>query len=187
MRKTIFVFCLLLSGWAFVSPALAQDEPQPPEAAKASEAPAHYYHLEFVVQELGNDGKPANSRTYTTTVSTDNRGGTSIRTSSRIPFPISSSGSDNNVTTNFQYQDVGVRIDAQRAHEVGRQLSLDLTADITSATGNTDAKLHQPVMRQNKWQAVVLVPVGKSTVVFTSDTLDSKGSMQLVVTATPVP
>jgi len=47
-----------------------------------------------------------------------------------------------------------------------------------------DQSVHQPVVRQNKWQAAVLIPVGKPTVVFTSDALDSKGTMQLVVTAT---
>jgi hypothetical protein len=39
-------------------------------------------------------------------------------------------------------------------------------------------------MRQNKWEAVVLIPIGKSTVVFSSDDLDNKGSMQMLVTAT---
>jgi type II secretory pathway component GspD/PulD (secretin) len=88
----------------------------------------------------------------------------------------------------FQYQDVGVNIDVKPAHEIGRQLSFDLRADITSAADNVeiDTKIHEPIVRQNKWQAVVLIPIGKPTVVFTSDTLDSKGSMQLVVTATPV-
>jgi hypothetical protein len=32
----------------------------------------------------------------------------------------------------------------------------------------------------------VLIPIGKPSVVFTSDSLDNKGSMQLVVTATPL-
>lgn len=188
MRKTIFISCLLLAV-AFASPSTAQDEAKPADAAKTAETP-HYYHLEFVVQELGTDHKPTNSRTYTTTVSTDPHGSASIRTGSRIPIVTGSfaSGPEKSalVNTQFQYQDVGVKIDAQRAHDFGRQLSLDLTADITSVAENEDARLHEPIIRQNKWQAVVLIPVGKPTVVFTSDTLDSKGSMQLVVTATPV-
>ncbi|HEY2468741.1 MAG TPA: hypothetical protein VGI45_12995 [Terracidiphilus sp.] len=184
MRKTIFVSCLLLFAFAFTSRAVAQDEPKPVDAAKAAE-PVHYYHLELVVQELGTDGKPTNSRTYTTTVSTDNRGSASIRTGSKIPFVTGSTSSlENNVQ--YQYQDVGVKIDAQRAHEIGHQLSLDLSADITNVADSSDSRLHLPVLRQNKWQAVVLILVGKPTVVFTSDALDSKGSMQLAVTATPV-
>lgn len=178
MRKTTVVFCILLFAFAFASRSLAQDEPKPQQPSKAAE-PVHYYHLELVVQELGTDGKPTNSRTYTTTVSTEDRGSASIRTQSRIPMVTGSIAGN----TQFQYQDVGVNIDARRVHEVGRQLSLDLTADVSSVA-ERDPNLHQPVIRQNKWQAIVLIPIGKPSVVFTSDTLDSKGSMQLVVTAT---
>ena len=183
MRRTIFVSGLLLFAFAFTSRTLAQDQPKPAEPVKAAE-PVHYYHLELVVQELGTDGKPTNSRTYTTTVSTEDRGSASIRTQSRIPFPVGVTTSSG-LGTQFQYEEVGVNIDARRAHDIGHQLSLDLTADISSVA-ERDPNLHQPIIRQNKWQAVVLIPVGKPSVVFTSDTLDSKGSMQLVVTATPV-
>ena len=180
MRRTIVVSCLLLFGLAFASRALTQDQPKQAEPVKAAE-PAHYYHLELVVQELGTDGKPTNSRTYTTTVSTDDRGSASIRTQSRIPIATASVSGN----TQFQYQDIGVNIDARRAHDLGHQLSMDLTADISSVA-ERDPNLHEPIIRQNRWQALVLIPVGKPSVVFTSDTLDSKGSMQLVVTATPV-
>lgn len=183
MRRTIVVSCLLLFGLAFASHALTQDQPKQAEPVKAAE-PAHYYHLELVVQELGTDGKPMNSRTYTTTVSTDDRGSASIRTQSRIPFAVGATTSSL-LPTQFQYQDIGVNIDARRAHDLGHQLSMDLTADISSVA-ERDPNLHEPIIRQNRWQATVLIPIGKPAVVFTSDTLDSKGSMQLVVTATPV-
>ena len=191
MRKTILTCCILLAAAEFAPRAFAQDAPKPPETAKAPEPPAHYYHLELVVQELGADGKATNSRSYTTTVSTDSREAqASIRTGSRIPIATGSysSGGDNKplVNTQFQYIDVGVNIDARRTHEIGRELSIDLTADVSSLASATDPALHQPVVRQNKWQAVVLIPVGKPTVVFTSDALDNKGSMQLTVTATPL-
>jgi hypothetical protein len=183
MRKAIFVSCLVLFAFVVLGPrASAQDQPKAAEPAK-DVAPVHFYHLELVVQELGKDGKPTNSRTYTTIVSTDPRDQlASIRTNSRIPIVTGSSGGN----TQFQYQNVGVNIDVHRAKEVGRQLSFDLDADISSVAENTDANLHQPIIRQNKWQAVVLIPIGKATVVCTSDTLDSKGSMQLTVTATQV-
>lgn len=183
MRRMIFISCLLLFGFAYPSRAQAQDEPKPAEAAKAAEPTTHYYHLELVVQELGKDGKPTNSRTYTTTVSTSTREMASIRTSSKIPIVTSETGSPSNFQ--YQYQNVGVNIDAQHAHEVGGELSLDLTADI-STVADTDARLRAPIIRENRWQSVILIPVGKPAVVFTSDALDSKGSMQLVVTATPM-
>lgn len=188
MRKIIAVSSFLLFSLVFGLHSLAQDGSKAPEPSQASEAAAHYYHLEFVVQELSKDGKPTNSRAYTTTVSTDSHGTMSIRTNSKIPIVVSEISSNGGGSPNvqFQYQDVGVNIDAMRAREVGHQLSLDLTANITSVAENLDARLHQPIIRQNKWQAVVLIPIGKPTVVFTSDALDSKGSMQLVATATAI-
>jgi len=187
MRKTILIWCLLLASAAVVPPAYAQDASQPAETAKAPEPPAHYYRLEIVVQELGADGKPTNSRSYTTTVSTDSHEAqSSIRTGSKIPIASSSSSSGHESNTQFQYVDVGVNIDARRTREIGRQLSIDLTADVSSVASASDLVLHQPIVRQNRWQAVVLIAIGKPTVVFTSDSLDSKGSMQLVATATPL-
>jgi hypothetical protein len=190
MRKSILTCCLLLTAAAFVPRAFSQDAAKPVETPKAADPPAHYYHLEIVVQELGADGKATNSRSYTTTVSTDSREAqSSIRVGSRVPVltgSFSTGGDNKGVSTQFQYIDVGVNIDARRTREIGRQLSIDLTADVSSVASAPDPALHQPVVRQNKWQAVVLIAVGKPTVVFTSDSLDSKGSMQLVVTATPL-
>jgi hypothetical protein len=42
------------------------------------------------------------------------------------------------------------------------------------------------VIRQNKWDSSVLIPVGKPTLVFSADDLDSKGKMQVELTATKV-
>lgn len=189
MRKKIAISSFLLFAFVFALRSVAQDEPKASEPSQASETPAHYYHLELVVQELSKEGKPTNSRTYTTTVGTRTRESASIRTDSKIPIVTGSfsSGSNSQVNTQFQYQDVGVNIDVQPVHEIGRQLSFDLKADITSVAENLDARLHEPIIRQNRWQSIVLIPIGKPTVVFTSDALDSRGSMQLVVTATPIP
>lgn len=189
MRKSTLICCLVFVTVFFGQRSFAQESIPAPEPTKASQAPAHFYHLEFVVQEMGTDGKATNSRLYTATVSTDSRDhGTSIRTNSRIPVPtVSSSGGNEShalINTQFQYINVGVNIDARNMREIGRQLSLDLVADVSSMAGSNDANLHQPVIRQNKWEASVLIPVSKPVVVFTSDSLDSKGSMQVVVTAT---
>jgi hypothetical protein len=188
MRKLALVCCFAILTMPFGLKTLAQESTPAPEPTKAPQTPGHFYHIDFVVQELGADGKPVNIRSYAATVSTDPRDhGTSIRTGSRIPVATGSypSGSPQAlVNTQFQYVDVGVNIDARNAHEIGRQLSLDLVADVSSIGATNDASLHQPVIRQNKWQASVLIPIGKATVVFTSDSLDSKGSMQIVATAT---
>lgn len=189
MRKLALICSFLLVTMALGQRSFAQEATPAPEPTKPSDAPAHFYHLDIVVQETGADSKPTNSRSYTATVSTNGHdGGTSIRTNSRIPIAIGSSKGSNGeeIVNQWQYQNVGVNIDAHNAREVGRQLSLELIADISSIATSNDASLHQPVIRQNKWQAAVLIPIGKATVVFTSDALDSKGSMQVVVTATPL-
>lgn len=79
-----------------------------------------------------------------------------------------------------------MNFDVRNAHEVDHELSFDLTADLSSLGEPTDATVHQPVIRQNRWQAAVLIPIGKATAVFKSDDLDNKGSTRVLVTATPV-
>jgi hypothetical protein len=177
MRKIALYCCLLFLIPALGPKAPAQDAPKPPAAVLA-----HYYHVEFVVRDLAEDGKPINSRTYSTTISTEQGVRVSLRTGSRVPIATSSAGDQ------FQYHDLNVNIDVRDAHEVGRMLTLHLTADITSPGGAVSLGDHrdiqQPVFRQNRWDAPVLIPLGKPTVVFTGDDLDNKGSMQMVMTAT---
>ena len=188
MRKLALVCCFAILTMPFGLKTFAQESTPAPEPTKAPQTPGHFYHIDFVVQELGADGKPVNSRSYSATVSTDPRDhGTSIRTGSKLPIATGSSSSSDGkelFDTQWQYVDVGVNIDVHNAREVGRQLSLDLIADLSSMAATEDASIHHPVIRQNKWQASVLIPIGKATVVFTSDSLDSKGSMQIVATAT---
>lgn len=167
---------------------LAQESEKSSDAAKTPEPPAHFYHLEFVVQETGPDGKPTNSRSYSGTVSTSRTDrGFSMRTGSRVPIATGSFEGQNKNMTQFQYIDVGVSIDARDARESGDKLALSLNADISSLGDNQNINgVNEPVIRQNKWQAAALIPIGKATTVFTSDILDNKGGMQLVVTATLV-
>lgn len=169
----------------FPAAKLSAQEPDKTPEAKTPEPPAHFYHLEFVVQETGSDGKPLNSRTYSGTLSTGRtERGFSTRTGSRVPITSSLEGNKN---TQFQYIDVGVNIDAHDARELGDKLALYIIVDISSLAGTQNISgVSEPVVRQNKWQAPVLVPIGKPTTVFTSDVLDSKGGMQLVLTASPV-
>jgi hypothetical protein len=183
----VMLFTLALGHWTF-----AQDAPSgqsSPKAQNTTQAPAvHYYHLDFIVDELGSDGKPVNSRTYTTTVNTDSHSTMSIRTGSRIPIATGTYSNEGSalVNTQFQYQDVGINIDVRHVQEIGRQLALDLTADLTGVATASDQNLHQPVIRQNRWQASVIIPIGKQSIVFTSDSIDSKGSTRVLVTATPI-
>ncbi len=201
MRK-IAICCfpllmLLFAGKAFSqeqSNTAAQSEAQ--ETAKSTAPRAHYYHLDFVVEELNADGKPVNSRSYSTTVTTDHKATPppiTIRTGSRIPIatgvnPMAPQGQN----TQWQYKDVGVNIDIDSGGtmEIGSRLALSLTVEVNSLASNmrlgSSNGPEEPVTRQDRWRGPVLIPVGKRTVVFASDDLDNKGSMQLSVTATPL-
>jgi hypothetical protein len=189
MRKSILALCLLLLIPACLSRAAAQENSRTPETAQASDAPVHYYQLEFVVQELNSDGKPVNGRTYTGIASTNRKDLTiAIRTGSRIPISTAPSSASSGSQSQIQYVDVGVNIDLRDAvHEVGNQLAFTLVAEVSSLGSNPGPLApNDPVIRQNRWQAPVLIPVGKPTVVFKSDDLDTKGSMQVTVKATPL-
>jgi hypothetical protein len=186
MRKITIVCCFLLLSLIVGRGAFAQDTAHTlaPKTQDTAKPPVHFYHLDFVVEELGSDGKPVNSRNYSTSVSTDDRGGMSIRTGSKIPIVTGSMEGSGKESQQIQYVDVGVNIDVREAREVGSQLLLLLTVDLTGQAATVEANTRQPVIRQNKWQASILVPVGKPSVAFTSDSVDTKGSTRVVVTAT---
>jgi type II secretory pathway component GspD/PulD (secretin) len=184
MRRWMAV-CLIVAGsFALAHVAMAQDAPKP----EGGGAPVHYYHLQFVIQELNAEGKVNNSRSYTATVSTARDETASVRVSSRVPVITGSYQSDEKnalVNTQYQYIDLGTNIDTSHAQEVDHRLSLNVTADVSSMA-TIDPRLHAPVIRENKWRSVVLIPIGKATTIFTSDSLDSTGSMRMVVTVTPI-
>ncbi len=196
MRKFTTLCCFLLLIPALALRARAQDTAKPPETAKAPEPPGHYYHLDFVIQELGTDGKPTNSRTYSAIVCTDGRQRSTIRTGSRVPIitgALHGTTGEDKLEFQYQYIDVGVNIEALDAHEIGGQVAVYLKAEITSlaasappasAPASASNLPNDPVIRQNLWQASAVIPIGKPTVVFSSDALENKGGMQLVVTAT---
>lgn len=135
---------------------------------------ARYFHLDFVVKEV-DAGKVTNTRHYWTTVATGEHGACSIRTGSKVPIPADANGS-------YTYLDVGVNIDCSRPEEVDGNLALGVSAEISSAAPSQNP----PLVRQNKWNSKVIVPLNKPTMLFSSDDLTSKGQIQVELTATPV-
>jgi len=196
MRKIMLVCILLLFVTGFGRQALAQgaSDAQPaPKTQDSARAPEHFYHLDFVVEDLSAEGKVVNSRSYSTTISTAAHSRMSIRSGARVPIatgPASKSGGGNETTfvTNaqLQYENIGANFDLGDAREVGRLLAFELTADLTSVAVATDPNVRYPVMRQNKWDASILIPIGKQSVVFSSDSSDSKGSTRVLVTAAAI-
>jgi hypothetical protein len=44
----------------------------------------------------------------------------------------------------------------------------------------------EPVIRQSNWNSRVTVPIGKPTIIFSSDNVSDKGKTELELTATPI-
>ncbi len=166
---------LILAAAAAAIPGFAQPE-------KVEDA-SRFYRLEFSAKEL-ESGKVSNSRTYTMLISNSitTKGG-SIRVGSKLPVQITSPASG---FGQLQFYDLGVNIDCRSVREVGSQLALDLSAEMSSVAPTSEPANPSmpPIVRQNKWSSNVLIPVGKPTVVFASDDLTSKRTIQIEVTAT---
>lgn len=188
MRHITLVCCLLLFAMMPGRKVFAQDasggqqSPKPQSAAPPK--PSHFYRLDFTVEEIGADGKVTNSRAYSTSVGTELREIMSIRAGSKVP--VATGFYSNGKDSMHQYQDLGVNFDARDIHENGQQLSLNLAAEITGLAEASESGANQPVIRQNRWQGFILIPTGKPTFVFSSDSLDSKGSTRILVKATPL-
>lgn len=149
-------------------------------AQNTETAPIKYFRLDFVVQEV-DGSRILSSRTYSTAASTDPRAQPTIRTGSKLPLGLSKGETS--------YIDVGVSIDCRNLVEQGPDLSMVVTADVSSiATPNEESPnpTSNPVIRMNKWNTAVLLPLRKPTLVFSSDDLGSKHKMQMEITATPL-
>ena len=156
----LFAFGLLAST------CLAQN----PESSK-------FYKLEFTVKEM--EGTHAlSSRTYSIVAITDGPN-SSIRAGSKVPIPSAQNSSQ------FSFIELGVNIDCRNIREVQNELSLNVTADLSS-TGQDATPPTYPIIRQNKWSSSVVVPMRKPTLIFSSDDVMTKRQIQLELTATPI-
>jgi len=149
---------------ALVAVGLAQDN-------KPVETSSGYFRLEFVVKEL-DGGKVVNARAYSTIMSTEKGGQSSIRTGSRVPSQNAAG-----------YVDVGINFDCRAPKVVGNDFAVYVSAEINSVAEPASTP---PVTRTNRWGGDVIVPLKKPTVVFSSDDAASKRQMQLELTATPI-
>lgn len=178
MKRTLILASALFL-LAATLPAHAQNPPDHP--AKA------FYHLKFVVEELGPSGQIVNTRTYQTAVATDS-GTQTIKTGSRVPIATGSYGGSDTKPENvqFQYIDLGTELQVRDLEVDGDSLALYVDATLSSLAGHPETieGVQEPVIRQNTWNSEVLIPLNKPTVIFSSDDLDSKGRMQIEVTAT---
>lgn len=140
---------------------------------------ARFYRLDFNVKEL-DDTKVVSTKKYSTTIGvfadTKYNRNAQIRAGSRVPYQVQPNST--------QFADVGVNIDCQDAREVNGQFVVHVNAELSSVPAQEGPITTFPLIRQNRWAALATVDVGKPTLLFSSDDLNSKRKMQLELTAT---
>jgi hypothetical protein len=196
MRKSILATCILLAALAGPAISLAQDDQKPKEEAKPagsrSAEPIHFYRLTLIVQEVDANGKPFNSRSFVTTISTDrNISPGRIRSSASVPYPtqtVTDATSGKEHAVQIEYMKTGINFDLRNVQELGHQVSFFIDADISSPIPYEGPIIsNRYVTHSNQWNAPVIVPIGKPTVILSSDALDSKGALQVVAIVVPIP
>lgn len=189
MKKKALIFAV--AAVAVAATGLpAQESADQPSKAAGPRPPDHYYKLNLAVEETNDAGKIVNARTFIATVETMPGPTQSIRTGDRVPVEMGSPAV-------WQYMDLGVDFDISGVKECGADLCFRLGANVSSfatpmPSNSTETQSsgggasNRPVVRQNKWDSGLLIPIGKPTVVFSADDLQGKGKMQVEVTATRI-
>jgi hypothetical protein len=146
------------------------------------QSPERYFRLTFRVLDLSAEEKVTNSRSYGEMIATGPKSEFigSIRTGDRVPVATGTG------SLQFQYIDIGTKIDAKRAEVIDQMLRLHVTADISSMSKTTPGTAERPVIRQTSWDSNVIVPIGKPMLIFSSDNSADRGKTELELTAVPI-
>lgn len=176
MLKHLTLAAALTIACLTAHPVYAQSTTETAKAAPGNDE-RHYYRLDFTIKEV-ESGKTINSRSYSTMASTHQK--TEVRTGTKLPY-----GSAQ--TNSLHYLDLGVSIDCIDPVQMGNQLSVRIKVDVSSVADDGDKNPSGvPIIRQNAWDSVVILPLSQATTIYSSDDLTSKRKMQLEVLATPV-
>ncbi|MDD5542948.1 MAG: hypothetical protein PHX83_07205 [Acidobacteriia bacterium] len=178
----LFFVSLNPTAWAQDSKGAKSDKStaDKPEASTPEPKPlrvASSYRLDFMMNEL-EDGKKVNSREYTVMASPDEWA--RLRIGTRVPYETMSG-----TARSVQYMDVGLNLDA-RLHLVGNDLALDTNGDFSSFAIPEQARgtAPNPVTRNIRSSAQVVVTLGKPTLLSSIDDPNSTKRYQLEVTVT---
>jgi hypothetical protein len=160
----------------------AQDAPL---AHKTPDTPLTHYKLTYRLLEVDANGKITNSRSYFAIIGA---GGDSapakIRTGDKFPIVV---GTGATGATDVQYQDVGTDIDTFHPRINDRELSLQVSAALSSVAKSAPSPVpNVPIMRQTRWESSVVVTLDKPTLIFISDNTGDTGKTELELTATEI-
>lgn len=185
-KQTKTLFTLLVIA-LLCAPACLQA--QDSQAASYKTSLEHYYRLEFRVLDVSAEGKVQDTRSYSIVAASGPKSDvtSSIRSGDRVPVTTTSTSGGSNVE--YQYIDVGTNIDTDHIESMDQALRLRVTANISVIAMDAhvlNATPHEPIIRQAKWQSPVIVPIGKPTIIFSSDNNVDKGKIELELTAIPL-
>lgn len=192
--KALLIPCLLLLT---ASAAVAQPQNAKRTAAPTADhhAPAplpQFFRLTFVVKEF-QGAQVIDSRKYTVEISALSLAESRKRYSEpSLPpstEPSIRAGTKLAVQTgngNFQYIDLGMNIDCRNIVVVGNRLAMHVTAVLSSIGSPNKPSNFPPLIHQNRWSSGVIIPIGKSSVLFSSQDPASTRTVELDVSATPI-
>ena len=165
-----FVLCLTV---VLAATTLWAQEQKPP-------ASNNTYKLDYVFFEL-QDNKRVNTRSYTILVRVTNKA--VLKLGARVPIAVGSKEENQ-----IQYLDIGQNIDCRVRQELDSAIDLETTADTSSVVTEPQPsnRTGDPVIRQVKWDMENVVPLGKPTLLGSSDEIDGTRRFQIEVTATKV-
>lgn len=152
---------------------------------RAPDAPLTHYKLTYRLLEVDVNGKITNSRAYFAIIGA---GGDSapakIRTGDKFPIVV---GTGATGATDIQYQDVGTDIDTFHPRINDRELSLQVSAALSSVAKSAPSLVpNVPIVRQTRWESSVVVTLDKPTIIFISDNTSDTGKTELELTATEI-
>ena len=184
MRGHNALLALMLAGLG-CGLANAQDQPAPttlvPEKGGDSQQskPERFYRLTFRGVSVGEDGTSSVGRVYTEIITTGMESISQMRNGDKVPVANGSGWSYVEVNTNFDTR--------RRATEVDGSLHIGIVAQVGSLVKPApNSTPNAPVIRECKWDSDVTVPIGKPTIIFSSDDVGDKGKTELELTATPI-
>ena len=182
MRKMFASIAVMMLGLSLVPRiAGAQEAAQENNPGAAKIKPVQPYRLDFSFNELA-DGKTTNTRRYSMNLTAGQSN--EIKIGTRVP--VASGTSIPNMSSQYQYLDVGTNIWAQ-LREHGDELILVVhgeNSNVDIASGQNSGALAPPVIRQIKIDGDTLLVIGKPIMIGSVDDPNSKRQFQLEVTVT---
>lgn len=193
MKRLMAVCALLVATFTTAYPLAAQDQTSEEKPGKAiepkssSKGEVKYFRLDFIMKEL-DGSNVVNSRAYSISIAADPNGDPNFTRSIQtgISLPVQPN------VGQMSYVNIGTNIGCRHVHMAGSELAMIVAADTTSLLLSgppqdiSTGVQHVPASDQNRWSSDVVLPIGKTTVLFSSDDVASKRTMQLSVTATPI-